>query len=124
MKIPNGHQVVMPYLIVNNASDFIDFTKSVFGSEVIFQKMRDENTIMHAEIQIGGSTIMFADATEQFKPQTANLFVYVADADEIYHKSLSEGATSIMELSDQDYGRTCGIKDAFDNVWYITSVTD
>lgn len=124
MKIPNGHQVVMPYLIITNASKFIDFTKNVFGAEVIFQKMRNENTIMHAEIQIGGSTLMFADATEQFKPQMANLFIYVADADETYHKSLSEGATSIMDLSDQDYGRTCGIKDAFDNVWYITSVTD
>jgi len=46
--------------------------------------MRDKNTIMHAEIMIEESTIMFADATEKFETQPAGLFMYVDKADEKY----------------------------------------
>ncbi|MBX2925827.1 MAG: hypothetical protein KF746_26770 [Chitinophagaceae bacterium] len=67
MKIPEHYQAVMPYLIVKTARKFIDFTEAVFGARVIHtEKGEDGTTIKHAEVQIEGSTIMFADATEQF----------------------------------------------------------
>ena len=123
MKIPQGHQSVMPYLILPEAENFSEFTKQVFGAKVSLTKLReDEKTIMHSELMIGNSTIMFAGTTEQFTPQTAHLFVYVDNADETYQKALNNGATSVMGLSDQDYGRTCGVLDPFGNTWWITSV--
>lgn len=124
MKIPKGYQTVMPYLIVNGAANFIDFTKKVFNAveNEKMKSMRDGKTIQHSEIVIGESTIMFADSTEQFQPRTAGLFIYVENADETYKKALDEGATTIMELSSQDYGRTCGVTDPFGNVWWITYV--
>lgn len=123
MKIPQGHQSVMPYLMLNEAEGFGEFAKQVFDAEVNMTKLReDEKTIMHSELSIGTSTIMFCSATEQFTPQTANLFVYVQNADESYRKALDHGATSVMQLSDQDYGRTCGVLDPFGNTWWITSV--
>jgi uncharacterized glyoxalase superfamily protein PhnB len=82
----------------------------------------DGKTIMHSEIQIGGSTIMFADTTEQIKEQVAGLFIYVENADETYKKAIDAGATTVMELSNQDYGRTCGVNDPFGNTWWITTV--
>lgn len=124
MKIPKGYQTVMPYLIVNGAANFIDFTKKVFNAieNEKMKSMRDEKTIQHSEITIGDSTIMFADSTEKYEPRTAGLFIYVENADETYKKALDEGAITIMELSDQDYGRTCGVNDPFGNAWWITSV--
>ncbi len=124
MKMPKGYQTVMPYLIVNGAANFIDFTKNVFKAveNEKMRSMRDEKTIQHSEIMIGDSTIMFADSTEKYEPRTAGLFIYVENADETYKRALDEGATTIMELSDQDYGRTCGVTDPFGNVWWITSV--
>jgi len=124
MKIPDGYQAVMPYLIVNGAAKFIDFTKKAFNAveNGKHKSMRDENTVMHGEITIGGSTIMFADSTEKFQPCTAGLFVYVENADEAYRLALENGATSIMDLSNQSYGRTCGITDPVGNTWWVTSV--
>ena len=124
MKIPKEYQTVMPYLIVKGAKNFIDFTQKVFKAKENrkMRSMRDEKNIMHSEIKIGYSTIMFADSTEKFEPRTAGLFIYVENADETFKKALAEGATTIMELSDQEYGRTCGINDPFGNVWWITSV--
>ena len=124
MKIPENYQTVMPYLILKQAGKFIDFTQKVFQAveNEKMKSMRDENIIMHSEIMIGSSTIMFADSTEKFEPCTAGLFVYVENADETYKKAIDEGATTVMELSDQDYGRTCGVTDPFGNTWWITSL--
>ena len=69
VNIPTGYQQVMPYLIVENAAAFIDFTQTVFGATLKEKHMRDEHTIMHAEISIGESVIMLADATEIYKAQ-------------------------------------------------------
>jgi len=121
-KIPANYQSVMPYLIVKNAKNFIAFTKRVFNATETHKTMRDPNTIMHAEVMIGGSTIMFADTTEKITSQTAGLFIYVDNADETFKKAIDEGATVVMEVSDHPYGRSGGVKDPFGNTWWITSV--
>lgn len=123
MEIPKGHQTIMPYLMLNGAARFIDFTREVFGAELSFSTPRDENdAIMHAEIAINGSTIMFTEATDQWKVATAHLFIYVADVDTIFQKALEAGASVLMEVEDKDYGRSGGITDPFGNTWWITSV--
>lgn len=121
LTIPENYQTVMPYLILKNAAAFIAFTQRVFAATETYKVMRDENCIMHAEIMIGGSTIMFADSTEEYKERTAGLFVYVEDADATYKKAMDEGATIESAMSDQPYGRSGGIKDPFGNTWWITS---
>jgi uncharacterized glyoxalase superfamily protein PhnB len=86
-------------------------------------KLREDGvTVIHSEITIGGSTIMFTDASDRWPEQTANLFVYVDNADTTYKKAKDAGATTVVELSDQDYGRTCGVTDPLGNVWWITAV--
>ncbi len=123
MNIPAHHQVIMPYLIIKNAQSFIDFTHHVFGAKVVnMMKREDNDTIQHAEIDISGATVMLAEATEQWKTQNANLFIYVDNADHTYQIALSNGAASLMEPDTQDYGRACGITDPFGNVWWITSL--
>ena len=121
LSIPAGYQRVMPYLIIKNATGFFDFAKNVFNATEKMKIMRDDHHIMHGELQIGESTIMFADSNEEFPVQTTGLFVYVQDADETYNKAIEEGATSLMAMSNQDYGRSGGVTDPFGNVWWVTS---
>jgi PhnB protein len=121
-KIPDGYQRIMPYLIIENAASFFEFTQKVFGAEERFKAMRDEKLIMHAEISIGGSVIMFADATELYKERTAGMFMYVDDCDAVYKQALDKGATSVMVPADQGHGRRAGILDPFGNTWWMTTV--
>jgi len=121
-KIPENYQTVMPYLIVKNAASFIDFTQKVFDANLNYKAMRDEKTIMHAEIMIGECTIMFADATDKFRERPAGMFVYVENADETFKKAIDAGAKVVMEVADQTYGRSGGVADPFGNTWWITSV--
>jgi PhnB protein len=122
LNIPEGYQQVMPYLIVENAAALMEFTQKVFGSEEKLKFMRDERLIQHAEIGIGSSVVMLADATEQYRPQPASLFIYVDDCDAVYKNALANGAASVTEPADQSYGRSAGVKDAFGNTWWITGV--
>ena len=123
LSIPEKHQAVMPYLILPGAAKFLEFTKKVFDAkETAIYKRENAEGIMHAEIMIGNSTIMFADSTEQWQNSVAGLFIYVKNADEVYAKAIAEGATTLMEPADKDYGRTCGVKDPLGNTWWITSL--
>ncbi len=125
MNLPNGHQGVMPYLILNGASKFIDFVTKVFGAEVVFRQADGErkDAIMHAEVNINGSTVMFADSTNQWEVQVAGLFVYVENADETFARAMAAGADVVLELADKEYGRSGGIKDPTGNTWWITSIS-
>ena len=121
-EIPGGYQRITPYLILENAEGFFGFTRNVFGAEEKYKAMRSENVIMHAEIKIAGSSIMFADATEQHPKQTAGLFIYVNNCDEVYQSALANGAVTVTEPANQDYGRSAGVKDPFGNTWWITGI--
>lgn len=121
VNFPSDYQQVMPYLIVKNAAGFMDFMKYVFGAEEKMKHMRDEHLIAHAEITVGQSVIMFADATGPYELRCGGFFIYVADADGVYEKALAAGATSVMPMSDMPYGRSGGIADAYGNTWWITT---
>ena len=61
MEIPKGHQAVMPYLMMEDAAKFIEFSEKVFDAELTYRGERD-GQIGHCEINIGGSTIMFSNS--------------------------------------------------------------
>jgi PhnB protein len=120
--IPENYQRIMPYLVINDAAKFIEFTQNVFGATEQYKAMRDDTTIMHAEVNINGATIMFAGCTDTYAQQNAGMFIYVDSCDETYHKALDNGAESIIAPADQSYGRSAGVKDPFGNTWWINSV--
>lgn len=108
-------------MMIEDAAKFIDFIKAVFDAEMTHQDTRGE-IIGHCEALISGSTIMFSQSRDQWKPATANMFVYVDNADETYAKAVENGAETVMPPADQDYGRSCGVTDPCGNVWWITSL--
>ena len=118
---PTWYRTVMPYLILENAEGFLQFAREVFGAEEKSKHLDDQGHVNHAEIVIGDSTIMIGQSNENWPPQTAGLYINVESADESYQKSVDAGASTVMELSDQFYGRTCGVMDQTGNTWWITS---
>jgi PhnB protein len=121
INFPADYQQVMPYLILKDAAGFMQFMIDVFGATEKMKHMRDDSIIMHGEVNVGECVIMFAEASDQYGVQNGGFFIYVADADATYEKALSLGATSVMPVSDQQYGRSGGIKDAYGNTWWVTN---
>jgi PhnB protein len=120
--IPEGYHSMTPCLVVEGAAKLVDFLKKAFDAEEIFRMARPDGGIMHAKIKIGDSMVMLGDATEQWRPITGAIYLYVNDADAVYKKALQAGSTSIMEPVDQFYGdRHGGVKDPAGNIWWIAT---
>lgn len=122
MNIPAGHQGVVPYLAMDDAAGFLAFVEKVFDAKLTYPETRPEKIEGHHEVSVSGCTIMFSSTSEKCKPAPANLFVYVEDADDVYARALAIGATSLMPPEDTHYGRSGGVKDAFGNEWWMTTI--
>jgi len=122
MNIPENHQTVMPYLVLRDVRGFLKFAQNVFDAEILVEYLDENNRVMHAEIRIGDSTIMMGEANEIWTVNNAGMFIYVENADKTFQLALNEGAKSILEITDQDYGRSGGVKDPFGNIWWITAL--
>jgi PhnB protein len=124
MNIPQQYTGLMPYLIIKNAKGFSDFMQTVFTATEQMIMPGEHDSIMHGELKINDSVLMFAEASDQFHVMNAGMFIYVENADETYNKALEAGATTIpgQEPSDKTYGRSCGVTDPYGNTWWITSV--
>src|SRR3954467_4892844 len=59
--VPEGYGTVTPYLVIRGAERAIEWYKQAFGAEEIHRSMGPNNRIMHAEIRIGSSVVMFCD---------------------------------------------------------------
>ncbi len=118
---PKEYQQVMPYLVLPHPGAFLQFAREVLGAEEKRIVREADGTWRHCEVIVGESVIMFSQTMEGWGANTAGLFVYVADADAAYAAALSLGATSIMPVSDQPYGRSGGVKDTNGNTWWLTT---
>src|SRR5579884_655546 len=108
----NHYRTITPYLVVKDADAELRFLSAVFGAKEKLCKRREDNTVMHAEIEIGDSLVMLGQASEDIKPREAAFYVMVESADKAYEKALGAGAKSERKPEDQHYGhRVAGVVD-------------
>ncbi len=129
--IPAGFHTATPYLIVRDAARAIDFYKKAFGAAELTRHADPSGKVRHAEIRIGDSPIMLSDESPDFpdwqSPQSrggtpVHLYLYVEDADAVFHQAIAAGAKELLPLKDQFYGdRSGGVTDPFGHVWYVAT---
>ncbi|MGH7556233.1 MAG: VOC family protein [Gemmatimonadota bacterium] len=119
---PMGHSTVSPYLIVDGASQTIDFLVRVFDA-VELRRFPDSNgKLMHAEVRIDDTVVMLADGGESWPPIPSYVHVYVPDVDAIYRRALKAGATSVQEpVKKDDEDKRGGVKDSGGTTWWIAT---
>ncbi len=125
--IPEGYHSLTPYLVINGAVEAMEYYKKAFGAVELF-RMEHGGKIGHAEMKIGDSPFMLADASEQFKGvkdfggTPVSLMIYVDDVDTIYPQAIAAGGTEIKPLQDQFYGDRSGtLTDPFGHVWTVAT---
>jgi PhnB protein len=121
--IPEGYHTVTPYLMVRDAQEEIDFLKNALGATESHPPMkRPDGKIMHAEMKIGDSRVMFGEANEKWPATTGSLYVYVPDADAAYKRAVQAGGKSTVEPMDQFYGDRSGcVADPSGNTWWLAT---
>src|SRR5216683_592284 len=119
--IPDGYSSVTPFLSVKGAAKLIDFLKQAFGAEEVMRMPGPGDVVMHAEVNVGNSRLMLSEAM-QTPPSQSSFYLYVNDADAMYKRALTAGATSVMEPTDQFWGdRMATVRDPFGNSWSVAT---
>lgn len=118
-----GFTSITPYIIVNGASQFIDFLKNAFDGVERLRVPAPDGTLMHSEVAIGNCMIEAGDANAQIPPAPTDIHLYVNDADATFDRALAAGATSIYRPTDEHPSgdRWGALKDPFGNRWYIAT---
>ena len=128
--IPEGYPRVTPYLVVDGAAAAIDFYTRVFGAKERMRMPAPGNKVGHAEIEIGNSMVMLADANPQMGHKTPkalggspiSLLVYVENADDTVQRAVAAGGKVVRPVENQFYGdRMGGIEDPFGHHWYVAT---
>ncbi len=120
---PQDYSTVSPYLIVNGARRTIEFLTTVFEAAELRAFTDDAGGIMHAEVRIGDTVVMVADAAPPHWPAVeSHVHVYVQDVDATYQRALAAGAASVQEpVKKEDADKRGGVKDAGGTTWWIAT---
>ncbi|MFC5474097.1 VOC family protein [Paraherbaspirillum soli] len=129
--IPEGYSTVTPYLAIEGGAKAITFYKNAFNAIEIMRFEGPENTIGHAEIQIGNSRIMLADempgmcltrSPKSLGGAGISIMLYVDNVDTLFAQAIAAGGTQLRPVQDQFYGDRSGtLQDPFGHVWTIST---
>jgi PhnB protein len=120
---PQGYNSVSVYLVADGAQQVIDFLTNAFGATRLRRFDTPEGKILHAELRVGDTVVMIADAGGAYPAFPVWLHVYVPDVDETYKNALAAGGLSVQEpirkVGDPD--KRGGVKDPCGNTWWIST---
>ena len=126
--IPEGFHTVTPVLTLDDARPAIEWYKKALGAVEVSSHPGPDGKIMHGQIRIGGSPIMYHDAMMGFKgPKAlggspASLWLYVEDSDSLFNRAVEAGGQVGMPFGDQFWGDRCGsFTDPFGFTWTIAT---
>ena len=119
---PLGYTTVSPYLIVDGASQTIDFLVRVFGAVELRRFPDSTGKLMHAEVRIDDTVVMIAEGGEGWPPIPSHVHIYVSEVDAVYRRALEAGATSVQEpVKKDDEDKRGGVKDSGGTTWWIAT---
>lgn len=119
---------VFAYLRLRDGAAAIDFYSRAFGAREKFRLTEPGGRIGHAELELGGTTIMLSDEYPEFGIRgpasiggtSFTIHLHVDDADALIERAIAAGATLVRPASDQFYGERSGtVRDPFGHEWNI-----
>ncbi|MGV0745278.1 VOC family protein [Mycolicibacterium sp. XJ870] len=122
---------VTPHLVVDDAAAAIDFYVKAFGATELGRVPGPDGKLVHAAVNINGSTVMLNDDFPEFSggksmtPKSlggtpVTIHLTVTDVDTKFAKAVEAGAEVVAELDDQFWGDRYGVvRDPFGHQWSL-----
>ncbi len=123
--------IIMPALRYRDAHAAIEWLCNVLGFERHAVYTGPDNTVAHAELTLGGGMVMLgSDKDDEYgrgfkSPQhlgfeTCSIYVVVPDAQVVFERVQSAGASLVRPLQDTSYGsREFAVRDPEGHTWTI-----
>lgn len=120
-----------PHLVVDDAAAAIDFYVKAFDAVELGRVPGPGGKLVHAAVQINGSTVMLNDDFPEMNDGKAStptalggtpitMHLTVTDVEQKFQQAVDAGATVIMPLADQFWGDRYGVlRDPFGHHWSL-----
>lgn len=127
-RTPAPSQTVTAYLVAKDAARALDFYAAAFGAVELFRLTDADGRVGHAEVAIGGTTLMLADeypdhgalgpAARGGSP--VQFHVAVEDTAAALARAVAAGAEVVRPSTDEFYGeRVATVADPFGYHWVL-----
>lgn len=122
-------QALTPYIAVGDAAAALAWYRDVLGALETTRYVGDDGRVGHAEVVIGGSTLMLADEYPEidvhgplhYGGTSVSLNLVVVDLDHTFRTAVEHGAEVESEPSDQFHGnRIATLRDPWGHRWMLT----
>ena len=118
-----GHgQSLNPFVILHEAARFIEFAEHVFGAREVVEARTPTpaGTLIHAELQMGGSLLLLADPQEGWAPRPGLLQVWVSDVRAVLRRAVARGSVVVTPPT-PFYGSVtlARVEDPWGNLWWM-----
>jgi PhnB protein len=124
MSMPNapaGFSTVNPFIITRDADGLIRFLTDVFDGvdHPDARTVDDDGLLLHAELQIGGTTVMFAERKPGWPFIPSLLQVYVDDVDDTLARAEGRGAEIVTRPTEFFGDVFSRFIDPWRNMWWV-----
>jgi len=117
--VPEGLRTITVYLHPTSVPEYIDFLTRAFGAVEEALHRDPTGRVAHAQVRIGNAVIEMGEPDPP-RPMPTTFYLYVDDADALYHRAVAAGATSLAPPADMFYGDRVGsVQDSTGTIWYI-----
>jgi PhnB protein len=120
-----------PHLVVDDAAAAIDFYVKAFGATEYGRVPHPDGRLVHAALNINGSTVMLNDDFPDFNEGKSStpkalggtpvtIHLQVPDVERAFQRALDAGAVVVAPLEDQFWGDRYGVvRDPFGHHWSL-----
>lgn len=113
---------VNPFVILKDAASFIAFAEAVFGAREVVEVRTPTPTgkLIHAELRIGDSLLLLADAQEGWAARPGLFQIWVSNVQALVAHAVDKGAV-IVTPPTPFYGSItlARIQDPWGSLWWI-----
>lgn len=123
---PAGYASVNPFIITRDAEGLIAFLVDVLDGieRPAARTVDDDGLLLHAELQVGGSSIMLAERKPGWPRLPSLLQVYVHDVPAVLERAKARGGEVITEPT-PFFGEVFSrMLDPWGNLWWVYSTTE
>jgi uncharacterized glyoxalase superfamily protein PhnB len=129
----NERSCVTPGMMYRNAPEAIDWLCRVFGFQKHAVYPGPDNTIMHAELTLGGGMVMLGSLQDNAYrafvkhpdevggAETRSVSLHVKDVDAVYARAKAAGSEMVFDMEDKPYGRGFSCRDPEGYIWHVNT---
>jgi PhnB protein len=111
-----------PFVVVEGAAEFIAFVEEVFDAREVVEARTPtpDGGLIHAELRVGDSLLLLADALEGWRPRPGLFQIWIGDIETALRRA-SERGSRVVTPPTPFYGSLtlARVEDPWGNLWWM-----